>query len=49
MSIQNKSSKSTSVTIPSNAGGKNIHIILELYDNGSPNLYAYRRVIINVK
>lgn len=49
VSIQNKSSKSTSVTIPSNAGGKNIHIILELYDNGSPNLYAYRRVIINVK
>jgi hypothetical protein len=37
------------VAIPSNARGKNIHIILELHDNGSPNLYAYRRVIINVK
>jgi hypothetical protein len=24
-------------------------VILELHDNGSPNLYAYRRVIINVK
>ncbi len=35
--------------IPSNASGKNIHMILEIHDNGSPNLYAYRRVIINVQ
>ncbi|TWU18766.1 DUF1593 domain-containing protein [Allorhodopirellula heiligendammensis] len=37
------------VNIPSNAGGKNLHMILELHDDGNPNLYAYRRVIINVK
>ena len=49
VSIQNKSSKSASVTIPSNARGKTMHIILELHDNGSPNLYTYRRVIINVR
>ena len=49
VSIKNSSSVSAAMTIPSNAGGKNIHIILELHDNGSPNLYAYRRVIINVK
>ena len=35
--------------IPSNAGGKNLHMILELHDDGKPNLYAYRRVIIDVK
>ncbi|MBN2437251.1 MAG: DUF1593 domain-containing protein [Deltaproteobacteria bacterium] len=49
VSIENSSSASATVTIPSNAGGKNIHIILELHDDGSPNLYAYRRVIINVQ
>ncbi len=47
--IQKSESPSPTVEIPSNAGGKTIHIILELHDNGSPNLYAYRRVIFNVK
>ncbi|HMP84413.1 MAG TPA: DUF1593 domain-containing protein [Verrucomicrobiota bacterium] len=47
--IENASSSSASVSIPSDASGKNIHVILELHDDGSPNLYAYRRVIINVK
>jgi hypothetical protein len=46
--IQNTGSSSASVLIPSEASGKNIHFILELYDDGSPNLYAYRRVIVNV-
>jgi hypothetical protein len=47
--IENNAASSATVSIPSNAGGKNIHVILELHDNGSPNLYAYRRVIIQVK
>ena len=47
--IQNSSSSTTTVEIPSDASSKDIHIILELYDNGSPNLYAYRRIIINVE
>lgn len=47
--IENSTAASATVSIPSNAGGKNIHVILELHDNGSPNLYAYRRVIIQVK
>ena len=25
-----------------------IHIILELHDNGAPNMYAYRRIIVDV-
>ncbi len=47
--IENSSSSTATVSIPSDAGGKSIHVILELNDNGSPNLYAYRRVIINVQ
>lgn len=47
--IENNNSSSTTVLIPSNASGKNMHVILELFDDGKPNLYAYRRVIINVK
>lgn len=49
VTIQSASTSVATVAIPSNAGGKNIHVILELHDNGSPNLYAYRRVIIHVK
>ena len=47
--IEDTSAAAAKVMIPSNAGGKNLHIILELHDDGKPNLYAYRRVIINVK
>ena len=48
VSITNETSSKATIEIPENSGGKNIHIILEIYDNGSPNLYAYRRMIINV-
>jgi hypothetical protein len=47
--IENDSSSTATVSISADAGGKSIHVILELHDNGSPNLYAYRRVIIEVK
>lgn len=36
-------------TIPRGASGKTIHIILEVTDDGEPNLTSYRRVIISVK
>ncbi|SFR88357.1 nucleoside hydrolase-like domain-containing protein [Anaeromicropila populeti] len=49
VTISNASASTATVTIPSGASGKTIHVILELHDNGSPNLYAYRRVIINVR
>ena len=35
------------IAIPENAAGKTIHIILELTDDGSPALTAYRRVIVS--
>jgi len=46
--IQNSSSQTAKVVIPQDAAGKNIHIILEIHDDGSPNLYAYRRMIVKV-
>ena len=49
VTIQNNNTSSVKVEIPADAGGKTIHIILEIHDDGSPNLYAYRRTIINVK
>lgn len=47
--IQNDSASAATVSIPSDASGRNIHVILELHDDGAPNLYAYRRVIIDVR
>ncbi len=38
----------TTVTIPSDATGKELHIICEITDNGVPALKAYRRIIIKV-
>jgi hypothetical protein len=46
---QNSSSEKATVAIPPGASGKNIHMILEVIDNGAPSLTAYRRIIINVK
>lgn len=48
VTIQNSTSANASVVIPTDASGKEIHIILELKDSGSPSLYAYRRIVINV-
>ena len=49
VAIQNSSAASATVAIPAGASGKTIHTILELRDDGAPNLYAYRRVIIQVQ
>lgn len=48
VSIQDNSSSSAKLDVPQDADGKNIHIILEVYDDGEPNLYSYRRLIVNV-
>jgi len=37
----------TSFTVPNDLGDHEIHIILEVVDNGEPALKSYRRVIIN--
>jgi hypothetical protein len=48
ITIENDSSHAAQVVIPADAAGRNIHIILEIHDDGSPNLYAYRRMIVSV-
>ncbi|MFH0758920.1 MAG: nucleoside hydrolase-like domain-containing protein [Bacteroidota bacterium] len=48
VTIQDNTSANASLTIPVDAIGREIHIILELYDSGNPSLYTYRRVIIHV-
>ncbi|WP_083139941.1 nucleoside hydrolase-like domain-containing protein [Polaribacter reichenbachii] len=49
LEISNSSSAVPKVKIPKDATNKKIHIILEIHDNGTPSLYAYRRMIIDVK
>ncbi len=49
VTILNGSSSSAKLEIPGDAGGRTIHVILEVHDNGTPNLYAYRRLIVNVQ
>jgi hypothetical protein len=48
VTIENHNSPSVSVSVPPDAGGRNIHILLTVHDNGAPNLFAYRHLIINV-
>ncbi len=47
--IKDTSSTIAKIEIPEDAAGKTIHIILEVIDKGTPNLYAYRRMIIEVQ
>jgi hypothetical protein len=37
------------VAVPRDAAGKQIHVILEVTDDGVPRLKAYRRVVLDVK
>lgn len=46
VSIANSTSAQASLQVSSDAVGKTIHVILELKDDGSPPLTAYRRVVI---
>ena len=47
-SIDGTMGKSAAVTIPEEAAGRTIHVILEVTDRGEPPLTAYRRAIIEV-
>ena len=47
--IQAPNSSLAKVKVPSEASGRSIHIVLEVKDDGSPHLTAYRRMIINVQ
>jgi hypothetical protein len=44
--ISNPSSAKQKLVVPDDIKGKEIHIILELKDNGKPGLVSYRRFIL---
>ncbi|WP_418207977.1 REJ domain-containing protein, partial [Bacteroides sp.] len=47
VAIKHVDEKRTEIIVPDNPG-KQLHLILELTDNGTPNLKSYKRVILNV-
>ncbi len=46
--VRGDTASTASVTIPNEASGRSLHIILRVQDNGDPPLVAYRRVIVEV-
>ena len=46
ITIANANSNHVTVNVPNNSAGKNFHVICEVTDNGTPNLTAYRRIIV---
>ena len=49
ITIENANAIEATVLIPDDAVGREIHVILEVTDDGKPVLYSYRRVIFKVK
>ena len=49
VTIDNPTSADISLTIPSTAKGKRLHLICEVRDNGAFTLVSYRRVIVEVE
>ena len=48
MKIDDSDKAKCSVHVPVDAKGKNIHVILELTDKGTPALTVYRRMVLDV-
>ena len=44
--IKNANKMTTSLVVPKDASGTELHILLILTDNGSPSLTRYRRLVI---
>jgi len=49
VAIANSESLNTASFVAPNEPGKQVHIILEVYDDGEPSLCSYRRIIITVE
>jgi hypothetical protein len=47
--LENAATNTAALRVPKDAGGKTIHVILEVADKGSPSLTAYRRVVVSVR
>jgi hypothetical protein len=46
VTLKNAKRKKARFEVPADSEGNTFHIILTVRDNGSPNLFAYRRVIV---
>lgn len=46
VSILGRDSARATITVPSDAAGKSIHVICEVTDDGTPNLTGYRRIVL---
>jgi hypothetical protein len=44
---ENMESPKINIKVPNDLGDKDIHLILEVHDNGTPSLVSYRRIIIS--
>lgn len=49
LAISNPAGNRKHITVPDDLGNSNIHLVLEVIDNGEPQLVTYRRVIIESK
>jgi hypothetical protein len=50
LEIPSNTEQTTKLTIPDDASGKQIHVILEVHDeNEIVQLYGYRRIVIHVE
>jgi hypothetical protein len=47
--ISRSDAREASFTAPAVSKAARIHVILELKDNGKPNLYSYRRIVVTVR
>ncbi|MGH7997755.1 MAG: nucleoside hydrolase-like domain-containing protein [Opitutaceae bacterium] len=46
--VADRHAERTTVTVPDDAGGKDLHVILAVHDDGTPPLVDYRRIILHV-
>lgn len=49
IAIRDAAAETATLSVPSDASGSTIHVILEIRDSGSPALYAIRRAILAVE
>ena len=47
--LSDATAETTTLTLPADAAGKSIHVVLAVTDNGEPGLTRYRRVVIHVE
>jgi hypothetical protein len=46
--LPDATAETTALTVPADAAGKTLHVVLEVTDSGQPALTRYRRLVINV-